>query len=101
MLVAPGIPVDKLVIAIVQSDDANAVQSALVDAEYRVTRINTAGGFLRRGNVTLLTGVPASDVETVVEIVRANVRSRLTDDQPKTPVSTRLFVLPVSEFARI
>lgn len=98
---APSIPVEKLVIAVVQSDDANAVQSALVDAGCRVTRIDTAGGFLRRGNVTLLAGVPAGDVDTVIKIVRANVRSRVTDGQSKTPVATMLFVVPVSEFARI
>ncbi len=53
-----------LVIAIVQNEDAEATTRALLSAGHRVTRINTAGGFLRRGNVTILSGVEAG--ETVV-----------------------------------
>ncbi|MBM4437960.1 MAG: cyclic-di-AMP receptor [Actinobacteria bacterium] len=93
--------VDKLIVAIVQNDDANGVQSALVDAEFRVTRINTAGGFLRRGNVTLLVGVPSADVDNVIALIRGNVLARVAENDQKTQVSTMLFVLPVSKFARI
>ena len=45
-----------LVLTIVQNDDADQVVGGLLAAGYRVTRLNTAGGFLRRGNVTPLIG---------------------------------------------
>ena len=45
-----------LVLSVVQNDDAEPVTRALLTAGHRVTRINTAGGFLRRGNVTLAGG---------------------------------------------
>ncbi len=98
---ADRIAVEKLVLAVVQNDDANAVQAALVEGDYRVTRINTAGGFLRRGNVTFLAGVPAADVDSVIELIRSNVRTRVASGEDDTEVSTMLFVLPIAKYARI
>ena len=38
----------KLIVAIVQKEDADAAAAALMDADHRLTRIDTAGGLLRR-----------------------------------------------------
>ncbi len=65
--------VDKLVIAVVRNDDANAIVDELVKRRIGNTRINTAGGVLRRGNVTLLVGVPASQVDETLDVIRENV----------------------------
>ena len=46
----------KLVIAVVQNDDADNVVDALLDQDFRATRLASTGGFLRRGNTTLLVG---------------------------------------------
>ena len=61
----------KLIIAICRDDDATRVSDALVEKEYRVTRIATTGGFLKRGNSTLLIGVEAAEVGKVIETFRA------------------------------
>ena len=47
----------KLLIAIVQDADVNFLMDALTDNGYRVTRLSTTGGFLKKGNTTLLIGV--------------------------------------------
>ena len=60
----------KLMIVIVRDTDGDAVLQALVVQGYRVTRVASTGGFLRRGNVTLLIGVEAEKVEAVFEILR-------------------------------
>ena len=65
--------VDKLVIAVVRNDDANTIVDELVKRRIGNTRINTAGGVLRRGNVTLLVGVPASQVDETLDVIRENV----------------------------
>ncbi len=97
----PEIPVERLVLAVVSNDDANPVQAALVGDEFRVTRINTSGGFLRRGNVTLLIGVAEREVLSVIEIIRANVTERAAGDPGIVPGSMMLVVLPVAKFARV
>ncbi len=88
-------------LAVVENAHAGNVQNALVEKKFRVTRINTAGGFLRKGNVTLLAGVPADQVDQVVEIIRERTRRAEPSDADDPAVSTMLFVLPVSRFARI
>ena len=62
----------KLVVGILSSQDADQVTEALVAAEYRATRINTAGGFLRRGNATLMVGVEEDQVQDVIGIFKAH-----------------------------
>ena len=39
----------KLIVAVVQNEDANDVVDALLEAEFRTTRLASTGGFLRRG----------------------------------------------------
>lgn len=69
----------KLVMAIVQAEDADRAVKALIGQEYRVTRFNTVGGFLRKGNVTLLTAVQPEEVEQVIQTLRTTCQRRPID----------------------
>ena len=60
----------KLIIAIVRDTDDRQVLDAMVSRSYRVTRVASTGGFLRRGNVTLFIGVEANQVQDVLDQVR-------------------------------
>jgi uncharacterized protein YaaQ len=60
----------KLIIAIVQDQDASRVVDELVGHGFGATRIATAGGFLKRGNSTILTGVEDSRANDVIQILR-------------------------------
>lgn len=66
-----------LILAILANEDADPVAGGLLAAGYRLTRLNTAGGFLRRGNVTLLIGVEPDKVDDVLRIIQANCRLRI------------------------
>lgn len=46
----------KLIVAIVQDEDAGRLVSALMDKGFGVTKLATTGGFLRAGNTTLISG---------------------------------------------
>ncbi len=70
----------KLVWAIVQSEDASAALKALVSRGYRTTRINTVGGWLKSGNVSLLLGVEPAQVDDVVATLREHCRARKVDN---------------------
>ncbi len=59
----------KMVLAIVQAEDAHRVVTALVEAGHRVTRVATTGGWLRRENATLLMGVEDDRVDEVLDIL--------------------------------
>ena len=92
---------ERLVLAIVENAHAGDVQGALVEKKFRVTRINTAGGFLRKGNVTLLIGVATDQVDEVIEIISEHTPKAERQPPGDPEVSTMLFVLPVARFARI
>lgn len=89
-----------LVLAIVHNDDADVVTRALLAAGRRVTRINTAGGFLRRGNVTLLVGVEPAEVDDVLDTIRHNCRPR-TETGEVASAGATVFVLQADNFLYI
>jgi uncharacterized protein YaaQ len=60
----------KLIIAIVHDIDAGPVIEELITHGHRVTRVASTGGFLRRGNVTLLIGTEEGQVQPVIDLLR-------------------------------
>jgi uncharacterized protein YaaQ len=79
----------------------------LRQADYRSTRLDTYGGFLRRGNATFFIGVEAEQVDDVVRIVEESCRAR-TAPAPASrtgsvvpPAAATIFVLDVARFERL
>ena len=66
----------KLIIAIVQDEDASRLISQLMNDGFGVTKLATTGGFLMAGNVTILIGVDEEKVQTVIDIIREHSHSR-------------------------
>lgn len=60
----------KLLILVADDTNADATVDAMVEQGFRVTRLATTGGFLRRGNTTLLIGVEDAQVERLVTLAR-------------------------------
>ena len=68
--------IDRLVMAIVNPDDAGPLTDRLIEAGFRITRLDSAGGFLRRGNATLLMGIPESQLNTLLSIIQTECSTR-------------------------
>lgn len=66
----------KLILTIVSKEDASKVTKALINDDFFVTKLASTGGFLRGGNVTLMTGVSDGDVEKAINIISACCKSR-------------------------
>ena len=107
----------KLVVSIINSDDAGRLVDALTRAGYRATTISTTGGFLRQGNATILIGAEDEKVPHVLELIQGNchTRQRLVNPMPPvmepgemympTPVEVQVggatvFILEVAEFVQ-
>ncbi len=60
----------KLMFLIVRDVDGDNVLQGLVENGYRVTRVASTGGFLHRGNVTMMTGVEDDQVDNVLGLLR-------------------------------
>jgi len=93
-----------LLVAIVHSSDAEAVTRALLAAGHRLTRINSAGGFLRRGNATLLIGAEEEKVDEVLKLIQANCQERTEPNSPSAGIpmyGATVFVLEAARLVRV
>lgn len=107
----------KLVLAIIHDYDVDPVLRALIARGFSVTRIASAGGFLRTGNVTILIGAEDDKVEICVGILAQTGAHRVVpppadvqfayDDTTANGVASvslggvSVFVLSVERFERI
>ena len=66
----------KLIIAFVHSDDAGALLTKLQRSRIPVTALESRGGFLRRGNSTILTAVEEDQAERVLNVLRETCKPR-------------------------
>ncbi|MDD2428140.1 MAG: cyclic-di-AMP receptor [Eubacteriales bacterium] len=66
----------KLIIAIVQDEDASHLISSLMNEGFSVTKLATTGGFLKSGNTTLLIGVENDKYEPCLKIIEKVCKSR-------------------------
>ena len=66
----------KLIIAIINNDDAPAVAAHLTREYYTVTKLSTTGGFLQAGNTTLLIGSTDDRIKRAKEIIREHSETR-------------------------
>lgn len=106
----------KMLIAIINHDDAHDVISNLMKAGFSVTKLSTKGGFLRVGNVTILVGLEAEKVDEAIGIIKEQSQSRLQvlpstaefgmGFYPTTPVEiavggATIFVVDVEKFEKV
>jgi uncharacterized protein YaaQ len=86
----------KLILAIVRDSDSEAVTQALTSADFRVTRVASTGGLLRRGMTTLLIGVEAEQVEAAIQVLRKTCTPPAAGEKRAT-----IFVVPVDRAEQI
>lgn len=108
----------KLVMMIVSDADADDLMASLVEHGVPTTKVGSSGGFLRRGSVTIFSGVPESRVDEVLGIVNEICPARTEFVPVQTlpfigdsafttePIEVRaggaiVFVLKVDRFQRI
>ena len=93
----------KLIIAVVQNEDADNVVDALLEAEYRATRLASTGGFLRRGNTTIMIGVQDEQVDPVLDLIRGQARSRQSGEANASiqTAAATVFVLDLEDYQRL
>jgi uncharacterized protein YaaQ len=86
----------KLILAVVRDLDTESILNTLLPHGFRVTRVASTGGFLRRGSTTLMIGVEDGLEYEVIELLKSAVGSPDPDQHRIT-----LFVLNASNFEQI
>lgn len=106
----------KMLLAIINSDDAHSVMNHLMEAGFQITKLATTGGFLRAGNVTILIGLEDSRLDEAMDLIRkySNTRKQIIPTtanlgigfHPAMPVEVTVggatvFVLNVEQFEKL
>ncbi len=108
----------KLIIAIVNDEDALDLLDELTEKNFRVTKLASTGGFLRSGNTTMMIGVEVAKLEEVLNIVEETCKTRHQIVSNPSPLSTTtgvyvpypvdieiggatIFVVDVDQFIRV
>lgn len=108
----------KLVVAIVQDEDASRLVNQLMKSGFGITKLATTGGFLRAGNTTLLIGVEDEKLQEALGVIESVCKSRkqfATSHTAMAGVSgmyspypievtvggATVFVLPVDQFIKM
>lgn len=76
----------KLVMSIVNNEDARTLTDGLTRRGYRATVISTTGGFLREGNATIFVGTEDEKIGEVLGIIRESCHTRTQYVTPLPPV---------------
>lgn len=85
--------IDKLIIAILQSGDYEAVVAQLNKQNISVTKISSSGGFLKKENVTIMMGIEEEQLENAIGILRTKAGKR-KQTQYTTLISTTIYRCP-------
>ena len=110
----------KLIVAIVQDEDAGRLVSELMENGFGVTKLATTGGFLRAGNTTLISGVEDDKLPEALGLIERICKSREQITASTAPMSggtaagvyvpytirvtvggATVFVLEVSQFLKV
>jgi uncharacterized protein YaaQ len=87
----------KLIIAIIRDELSDPILQSLLQEDFRVTRIASTGGFLRRGMTTLMIGVDDEKVDQAIHLV-----SEECDSTPNQSThNATMFVLNVEQFLQV
>jgi uncharacterized protein YaaQ len=106
----------KLIVVITSNEEADALIPKLVERGFPATKVSSTGGFLRRGNATIFSGVEARHLDAVMSVIREECKARTEylpaqalpfpeSIYPAEPVEVRVggaivFVLPVERFEK-
>ena len=68
---------DCMLVAIVQSQDANVAIESLIENGFGVTRLPSVGGFLGSKSATLMIGINCERSKEAIDILNHNCRKRV------------------------
>jgi len=109
---------NKLVLAVIDDEDAFHVLDALNEKGFYVTKLASTGGFLRSGKTTLISGVQEERIDELVGILEKKCKSRkqitsvnsthvnATESYVPYPVEVSvggatIFILNIEEFKKV
>jgi uncharacterized protein YaaQ len=89
----------KMILAIMPTNLSDQVSSALLKAEYRVTKFASTAGFLSGGTTTFMVVAKVDKVEAALALIRKVIPP--TDPKDSAHARVTIYVMPVKDFERV
>jgi uncharacterized protein YaaQ len=92
-----------MVTAVIQEEDSEPLLNTMLSSGFHATKVASTGGFLHRGNVTLLIGVEDRDLDLLLDLLRKNCHARtITASGNEVQVGGAvIFVQEIAQYHRI
>jgi len=90
----------KLITAIIENDMIYDVVKALSAYNFRTTKLSSTGGFLKKGNTTLLIGVEDYEVQKVLDIIEEISKNRAEKPEDDHSANANIFILDLDDRKR-
>ncbi len=93
----------KMILAIVQEHDSGRLVGTLVGRQFHVTKLASTGGFLRKGNATVLIGVEEHRVIDALRLIEEVCQQgeRVVHGRTVRGGGAAVFILNVSRMVRV
>ncbi|MBO8158171.1 cyclic-di-AMP receptor [Thermosyntropha sp.] len=94
----------KLIVAVVNDQIASGLIEKLTERDFRVTKISSSGGWLQKGNTTIISGVDDDEEKIVLQIIKEYTQKKTLQQIEEGSSRKKLeegmatvFVLPVEK----
>lgn len=87
-------PIDRLMLAVLQSQDVYKATKALNQVGISATRLSSTGAFLGRRNTTLMIGLAKEQEDLAISIIHENCRQRV--EYVSTPLEGAPMPIPIA-----
>lgn len=94
----------KLIIGVIDNEYINAIIKTFMENQIRITKLASTGGFLKRGNTTILIGSEEDNLENIVDIIRQKCRVTVGKGYEKIDedvAGAHLFVVDVNQYMKV
>lgn len=86
-----------MIMVIVEDHFSDATSTALINANFRVTRLASTGGFLREGSTTLMVGIEDDHLESALDLIR----EQIPESEDPNQFRATIYVLNVKDYRRV
>lgn len=91
----------KLIIAILSDKLHGEIIQVLTKSGIQFTKLSSTGGFLKKGNTTLLLGVEDGELSLTIDKIKTVVEASKNKSTNKDLADANIFVLPMESFTKM
>ncbi|MDO5718143.1 MAG: cyclic-di-AMP receptor [Tissierellia bacterium] len=86
----------KLILAIISDELIDEVSEALSDRDFKTTKLSSTGGFLKKGNTTIIIGAEKEKVDDIIYLLKTTIENSDKKNSDQNISDANIFVIPMA-----